>query len=153
MPLVRTVEITSFIHCSFSYFLLCDVLALCKPILRDIGKTDGCELWNGEGYPTVLPSINKDDSRHAVLSHRMMLSKRIDPVMTCQSPCAKAFVPSVNYSASDSLVDILSGMAFSHANTPNAANKASRCVCEREPCYYKASKGSNTTGKRLPNVT
>lgn len=51
-----------------------------------------------------------------------------DPVMTCQSPCTKAFVPSVNYSASDSLVDILSGMAFSHANTPNAANKASRCV-------------------------
>lgn len=44
--------------------------------------------------------------------------------MTFQSTYAEALVPTVNYSASDSLVDILSGMAFNHAKTPNGANKA-----------------------------
>nr|KAF6429700.1 hypothetical protein HJG59_009032 [Molossus molossus] len=42
----------------------------------------------------------------------------------------QARVPSVSYSASDSLVDVLSGMAFSHANTPDVANKTLQDVRE-----------------------
>lgn len=47
-----------------------------------------------------------------------------DSIMTFQSTYTEALVPSVNYSASDSLVDIFSGMAFNHAKTPVSANKA-----------------------------
>lgn len=55
-----------------------------------------------------------------------------NPIMTCQSPYTKALVPSVNHLPSDSSMNILSGMAFSHANTPNAANKAMRLERERD---------------------
>lgn len=55
-----------------------------------------------------------------------------DSIMTFQSTYTKALVPSVNYSAFDSLVDILSGMAFNHAKTPNGANKAARHERERQ---------------------
>lgn len=54
-----------------------DGLALWKTVLRGILKTDGCESWNKEGYPTVLLPIDKGDRRQAVLTHRMTLSNRI----------------------------------------------------------------------------
>lgn len=68
-----------------------------------------------------------------------------DSLMTCQSTYTEALVPSVNHSASDNLVDILSGMAFSHASTPNAASRAARHEQETQPCDCEKSKRSNTT--------
>lgn len=50
-----------------------------------------------------------------------------DPVITCQSPSTKVLVPSINCSASNCLVDILSGMSFSHVSPKSAVSKTTRC--------------------------
>ena len=50
-----------------------------------------------------------------------------DPVITCQSPSTKVLVPSINCSASNCSVDILSGMSFSHVSPKSAVSKTTRC--------------------------